>query len=183
MTHLLLVGLGNLPYPVSRHSVGQLVIDALAEGLGIHMSAGPGGLFGRSNVTIGETALSLSLFKSKDFMNVSGPSIASIYRKTVKSPASLVVISDSLQHRPESLKVRLGGSANGHNGVKSIISSLGGQSDFYRFRIGIGRDNSDPADYVMRNLSSHERHFWTKGNGFDLVLQELEIIAKKVAAK
>ena len=89
----------------------------------------------------------------------------------------MIVVSDSLDHSPASLNVRLGGSANGHNGIKSIISALGGQSNFHRFRIGIGR-NGDPATYVLQNLPSHERRFWTNGEGLDLVLEEIARIAK-----
>jgi PTH1 family peptidyl-tRNA hydrolase len=111
-------------------------------------------------------------------MNISGPSIAAAFRKTVQSPTSLIIITDSLSHKPETLSVKLGGSANGHNGVKSIISALGGETGFYRFRVGIGRDESDPADYVMRKLSSHERQFWDD-QGLDLVLSEIEKVTHK----
>jgi PTH1 family peptidyl-tRNA hydrolase len=111
-------------------------------------------------------------------MNISGPSVAAAFRKTVKYPSSLIVISDSLSHKVETLSVRLGGSANGHNGVKSVISALGGEMGFYRFRVGIGRDETDAATYVLCKLSSHERQFW--GNeGVDLALREIEKIARK----
>ena len=111
-------------------------------------------------------------------MNVSGSSIAATYRKSVASPKCLVLITDSLQHRVQTLSVKLGGSANGHNGVKSVIGALGGEAGFYRFRIGIGRNDEDAAAYVLRNLSSYEQHFWT-GGGLNLVLSELENVAQK----
>lgn len=111
-------------------------------------------------------------------MNISGPSIAAAFRKTGQRPDSMIVISDSLSHKVETLAVRLGGSANGHNGVKSIISALGGEMGFYRFRAGIGRDESDAASYVMRKLSSHERQFWDD-QGLDLVLSEISKVARK----
>lgn len=111
-------------------------------------------------------------------MNISGPSVATAYRKTVDAPDSMIVLSDSLSHKPEILSVRLGGSANGHNGVKSIISALGGEMGFYRFRIGIGRDQSDPANYVMQKLSAHERQFWDD-EGLDLILSQIETVARK----
>ncbi|KAF8647146.1 hypothetical protein AX16_006977 [Volvariella volvacea WC 439] len=175
---LFVVGLGNLPYPLTRHSVGQLIIDSLASRLGIHMLSSRGGFTGQGTVMIGESLVDLTLFKSKSLMNISGPSIATAYRKTVKSPSSMIVISDSLSHKPGALHVRLGGSANGHNGVKSIISALGGEMNFHRFRVGIGRDQSDAADYVMRSLSSYERRFW-EDEGLDLVINEIENIARK----
>jgi PTH1 family peptidyl-tRNA hydrolase len=112
-------------------------------------------------------------------MNVSGTSIAAVLRKTVKSPRSMIVIHDSLSHKVESLSVKLGGSANGHNGIKSVISALGGEMGFHRFRIGIGRNlGSDAAEYVLHKLTSHERQFWGKsGEGLDLVVRELSKVA------
>jgi peptidyl-tRNA hydrolase, PTH1 family len=111
-------------------------------------------------------------------MNISGPSVAVTLRKSIQRPSSLIVLADSLDHKPEFLSVKHGGSPNGHNGIKSIISALGGEVNFYRFRIGIGRDNSDPATYVMGKLSSHERQYWDN-EGLDLVLTEIEKIARK----
>ncbi|KAF8629134.1 hypothetical protein AX17_005720 [Amanita inopinata Kibby_2008] len=174
---LLVVGLGNLPYPMTRHSVGQLVVDSLASRLGVHLSVDRNGHIGHRILDVGDVPMSLTLFKSKSLMNICGPSIAATYRKTVTSPGSLIVITDSLQHRVESLSVKLGGSANGHNGVKSVIAALGGETAFYRFRIGIGRDETEAATYVMRKLPSHERHFWAN-EGLDLIFSELEKIAR-----
>lgn len=111
-------------------------------------------------------------------MNISGPSVANIYKKTARTPKSLVVISDSIQHDPAKLAVRLGGSANGHNGVKSIISALGGEQNFWRFRVGVGYDKSDMANYVLGSLSRYERNFWTE-EGLDLALAELEQLVRK----
>jgi len=176
--HLLIAGLGNLPYPMTRHSIGQLVIDALATRLGIHMKSDRGGYSGHGDVLIGNTPVNLTLFKSKSLMNVSGPSIAKAYRQSVNSPASMIVLTDSLSHRVEALSVKFGGSANGHNGIKSIISALGGELGFYRFRLGIGRDETDAATYVMRQLSSHERQYWNN-EGLDIILREIERVALK----
>lgn len=176
------------------YSVGHLIVDALASRLGIRLLPDKFGFVGRGIVNVGDTPLDLTLFKSskatctpvlvlmlptESLMNISGPSVAAIYRKTVSSPTSLVVITDSLLHPVETLSVKLGGSANGHNGVKSVISALGGETDFYRFRIGIGRNETDAAEYVMQKLSSHERQYWAN-EGLDLVLSELE---NKVARK
>lgn len=111
-------------------------------------------------------------------MNISGPSIVTAFRKTGQPPGSLIVISDSLSREVESLHVRLGGSANGHNGLKSIMSALGNGAKFHQFRAGIARDDTDPAIYVMRKLSSHERQFWND-QGLDLVLSQIEKVALK----
>ena len=109
-------------------------------------------------------------------MNISGPSIVDVYRKNFHNPKNMVVISDSVQHDVAKLAVRLGGSANGHNGVKSIISALGGEQNFWRFRAGIGYDGMGMSTYVLGRLSNHEKQFWTD-EGLDLVLAGLEQVA------
>jgi PTH1 family peptidyl-tRNA hydrolase len=118
-------------------------------------------------------------------MNISGPSISSVLRKTVKSPRSMIVIQDSLAHKPESLSVKLGGSANGHNGVKGVISALGEQ-EFYRFRVGIGRGGGADADagyYVLGKLSPAERRYWGEsGAGTDVIVGEIEKVLKQEAS-
>jgi len=111
-------------------------------------------------------------------MNISGPSIATALRKTVKTPSSMIIVQDSLSHKVQTVSVKFGGSANGHNGIKSIMSALGGDGGFHRFRIGIGRDQSDPAEYVLRKLSINEREFWADGGeGLDLILSEIGKVA------
>ncbi|KAJ7451785.1 peptidyl-tRNA hydrolase [Mycena galericulata] len=182
MSHIpkiLVAGLGNLPYPGTRHSLGQHIIDELAWRTGIRMSSERDGFSGQGTVTLGETPMELTLYKSKQLMNISGPSIVAACRKRGLRPDMLIVISDSTAHEPCKLSYRLGGSANGHNGIKSIIHALGTQ-DFHRLRLGVGRNASmDLADYVMGRLSSHERQFWS-GDGVDLVCDAIEKIAQKV---
>ena len=90
-------------------------------------------------------------------MNISGPPIAKAMRATVENPNSMVVIHDSLDHRPGQVSHGFDGSPRGHNGVRSIIAALGGSKDFHRIRIGIGRGGGDVADYVLGRLSSHEK--------------------------
>lgn len=111
-------------------------------------------------------------------MNVSGPSVQKILRKSSHTPQSLVLIHDSLGHKLDVVSWRLGGSANGHNGVKSVISALG-TPEFHRLRIGIGRNEGvDAAEYVLQNLSNRERAFWAPyGQGLDIVLKTIERIA------
>ncbi|KAK7005895.1 peptidyl-tRNA hydrolase [Favolaschia claudopus] len=181
MSHLpkiLVAGLGNLPYPNTRHSIGQLIIDQLSSRTGIRLSSDRDGLSGESVVTLGNTPLDLTLFKSKHLMNVSGPSIVSACKTRGLPPNMLIVISDSSDHEPCTVRYRFGGSANGHNGLKSIISAFGSQG-FHRLRIGIGRHpNMALSDYVLGKLSSHERQYWS-AEGLDLVCDEIEKIAMK----
>ena len=103
------------------------------------------------------------------------------YRQSLPSPNSsrkdqpLIVLADSLSHRSLAISCKLGGSANGHNGVKSIISAFGGM-EFYRLRLGIGTNKGegyvDAADYVMAMLSRREREWWA-GDGLDAILKEI----------
>ncbi|KAF9784406.1 peptidyl-tRNA hydrolase [Thelephora terrestris] len=177
---LLLVGLGNFPLPATRHSVGHLIIDSLATRLGIPLAydASVHGHHGKGQVTHPTTPYEVTLYKSKSLMNVSGPSVQKILRKSSHTPQSLVLIHDSLGHKLDVVSWRLGGSANGHNGVKSVISALG-TPDFHRLRIGIGRNEGiDAAEYVLQKLSNHERTFWAPyGQGLDTVLKDVERIA------
>lgn len=93
----------------------------------------------------------------------------------------MIVIHDSLSHKPCTNSPKFGGSANGHNGVRSIISALGGDTNFHRLRIGIGREERDVAEYVLGKLSIHERQFWSvDGQGIDLVWSSLNKISGSV---
>lgn len=123
---------------------------------------------------------------AESLMNVSGPSIVSALRQSSKLPSSLILVSDSLSHRVESLHLRFGGSANGHNGVKSVIKALGNDDQFYRLRVGIGKNEGvDAAEYVMRRLSQHERGFWGEehGEGVDLVMREVGKVMRERVKK
>ncbi|KIJ68130.1 hypothetical protein HYDPIDRAFT_107786 [Hydnomerulius pinastri MD-312] len=183
LPQLLVVGLGNLPYPNTRHSIGHLVVDALASRFGMRMTTDRslGGFVGHSKVQLGDLDVALTLFKPKPLMNITGPAVAAALRHTAKTPGAMVVIHDSLDHKPRALSVKFGGSANGHNGVRSVISSLGGDANFYRFRVGIGR-NGDAAAYVLSKLPADEAAYWDLGDGLGQVCNELEKIALKPPA-
>jgi Peptidyl-tRNA hydrolase len=115
-------------------------------------------------------------------MNISGPPVSVVLRKTARVPSSLIVIHDSLEHKPTVLSQKYGGSANGHNGIRSLISALG-TKEFYRLRLGIGRpeSESDVASYVLARLPNFERQFWTSdGPGLDLVWEKIQKIALQV---
>ena len=114
-------------------------------------------------------------------MNLSGRPVSAALRQTVRTSNSMIVIHDSLAHKEEKLSYKLGGSANGHNGIKNIISALGGDTGFHRLRIGIGHNDTDAAEYVLMKLSQHERQFWGEdGGGINLVLNEVERIVAKL---
>ncbi|KAF8915556.1 peptidyl-tRNA hydrolase [Mucidula mucida] len=181
---LFIAGLGNAPYPSTRHSVGQLIVDALASRLGITLARNRNGISGEGYVTVGKTPVTITLFKSRRRTN---EHLRALCRKRMPPnwvpPAAMLVIADSLSHKPMKLSVRLGGSANGHNGIKSVIAALGNQLDFWRLRAGVGREgNGDPSDYVLDHLPPQEIAFW-KQEGLDQVLKEIEKIAKQQVAQ
>lgn len=124
-------------------------------------------------------------------MNISGRPVVQMLRQTAIKPANMIVIHDSLDHKPCALSPKFGGSAGGHNGVRSIIAALGNDVDFHRLRLGIGRGGPggggggiDVADFVLGPLSAREREFWSAptGPGSDLVWNEMTRILKKAAA-
>lgn len=112
-------------------------------------------------------------------MNISGSSVCNALRNTVKSTESMIVIHDSLSHKQGKVSYKLGGSANGHNGVRSVIAGLGGKDGFHRIRVGIGKTEVDAAEYVLQKLSADEIKFWRE-EGLGLVLDEVgKVVMKK----
>ena len=167
------------------HSVGHLVLDSLASRFGVSFASDSSvkgykatkhNAFGHGDVTItlykpselnGWQAVALTNpnAHAEALMNISGPPVAAALKTLSIPPSHMIVVHDSLDHKPMKVSPKFGGSASGHNGVRSIIASLGGTKDFHRLRIGIGRDQSDPAAYVLGRLSAEERDFWLHGEG------------------
>lgn len=159
----LVVGLGNPgpSYAGHRHNVGYLVVDELAQRLGAPFRAHKSG---RADVVEGRLGAPgtpgprVVLMKARSYMNESGgpvKQLATFY----KVPAERVVaVHDELDIAFDTLRVKIGGGDNGHNGLRSMRSSLG-TGDFARIRVGIGRPpgRQDVADFVLSNYSSAEK--------------------------
>ena len=132
----IVVGLGNpeAKYEGTRHNAGFAALDALAERWGCTLNKSKWqGLYGMAEVD-GRKVL---LLKPLTYMNLSGQSIAPA-AQFYKIPRShVLVLCDDITQEPGHLRIRANGSAGGHNGLKSIIASLGGE-DFPRLRIGVG---------------------------------------------
>ena len=155
---LLVVGLGNPGpnYAKTRHNVGFMVADILADRLGdgfkVHKKSGAevatGRLAGRSVV----------LAKPRVYMNESGRQVGPLAKFYSVSPADIVVIHDELDIDFGRIRLKRGGGEGGHNGLRSVASALG-TKDFQRVRIGIGRPpgRQDPAAYVLQPFSTGER--------------------------
>ena len=153
----LVVGLGNPgpSYAGNRHNVGTMVLDLLAERVGGRFKAHKGRADLVETRLAGQRAL---LAKPKCYMNESGGPAASL-RDFFKVPVQrIVVVHDELDIGYGVLRLKAGGGDNGHNGLRSLTTSLGSR-DYLRVRVGIGRPpgRQDPADYVLKDFSAAER--------------------------
>ncbi|MEO6398372.1 MAG: aminoacyl-tRNA hydrolase [Tepidiformaceae bacterium] len=139
----LVVGIGNPgeQYARTRHNIGFWVVNELARRAGTQpKSTG-------STMAIGVGTLSdqkLALVKPKTFVNLSGKAVAQAMQWTGCDLAHTIVLYDDLDLQVGAMRIRLGGGAGGHNGLKSIGAAVG--MDFVRLRIGIGRPslNGEP---------------------------------------
>ena len=159
----LVVGLGNPgpTYAGHRHNVGYLVVDELVDRLGGSLKAHRSG---RAEVLEGRVAPPgvpgprVVLARPRSYMNeVGGPvkALASFYKVPTDR---IVAVHDELDIPFGTLRVKLGGGDNGHNGLRSMRSALG-SGDFYRVRAGIGRPpgRQDVAGFVLSSYSAVER--------------------------
>ncbi|MGD9957859.1 aminoacyl-tRNA hydrolase [Nocardioides sp.] len=159
----LVVGLGNPgpSYSGHRHNVGYLVTDELAQRLGAPFRAHKSGraevVEGRLGAP-GQPAPRVILMRARGYMNESGGAVSTLAKFYKVEPHRIIAIHDELDLPFGNLRVKLGGGDNGHNGLRSMRSSLG-SGDFYRVRAGIGRPpgRQDVADFVLSNYSSSER--------------------------
>ncbi len=152
----LVVGLGNpgRRYRGTRHNVGREVIARLAERAGIYVNEDEGfaevgrGMLGRQRVL---------LARPYTYVNVSGEAVRDLRRRHRLRPEDILVVVDDLNLPLGRLRLRAGGSAGGHNGLRSIIEALG-TTEFPRLRVGIGRPPAgvDPADFVLTRFSPEE---------------------------
>lgn len=149
----LIVGLGNpgKDYAETRHNVGFSVLDRLAHHFGCawkndktrrgELAAGPGVL----------------LVKPQTYMNNSGECVGALMRYFKFSPEQVLVIYDDIAFPVGTLRLRAGGSAGGHNGIKSLIAHLGTEK-FPRVRIGIGiPGQKDMIGHVLGKFAPSER--------------------------
>ena len=151
----LVVGLGNpgKEYEKTRHNVGFMVLDKVAEKLKVYdFKEKFSGLLGEANYK-GEKVL---LLKPQTYMNLSGNSIVQVinfYKLNVEE--DLIVVYDDMALPLGKLRMREKGSAGGHNGIKSIISHLG--DEFLRIKCGIGKSKNDTIDFVLGQFDKIEQ--------------------------
>jgi PTH1 family peptidyl-tRNA hydrolase len=159
----LVVGLGNPgpTYAGHRHNVGYLVVAELADRMGsgfrAHKSARADVVEGRL-APPGVAGPRVVLARPRCYMNeIGGPvkQLATFYKVP---PSRIVAVHDELDIPFDTMRVKLGGGDNGHNGLRSLRGALG-TGDFYRVRVGIGRPpgRQDVADFVLSDYSGAER--------------------------
>ncbi len=145
-----IIGLGNpgSAYYYQRHSIGFRVLDELA-------TRYHGSWRKNQDMEIAEISLNgsqLLLIKPQTFMNSSGRVIPYLLKKGIKAD-NILVVHDELELPFGQIKIKKGGSAKGHNGLKSIIAASG--DSFERLRVGIGRptERENVPDYVLQNFT------------------------------
>lgn len=161
----LIAGLGNptKEYDKTRHNAGFSVIDVLADRYQIDVSEKKHKALCGRGVIEGQKVL---LLKPQTFMNLSGESIRAAADYYKIAPEEMVVIYDDISLEPGQLRIRLKGSAGGHNGIKNIIANLGTQ-DFPRIKVGVGAKppRMDLADYVLSRFGAGEQKLMDEAFG------------------
>ena len=174
---LLIVGLGNPGprYADTPHNAGFVVCDRFAakHGFGA-MSARYQGEFARGRAL----GTDVGLLKPQTFMNLSGGSVAAALRYLPVEPADLIVVFDEMDIPSGKLRLRKKGGHGGHNGLRSIIESIG-SSDFPRIRVGIGRPPAgrEPTGHLLSKVRSDERERFSAT--VDLAVEALELAIEK----
>jgi peptidyl-tRNA hydrolase, PTH1 family len=150
----LVAGLGNPGerYARTRHNVGRMVADELAEEAGDRFRKVRFLPIEAAEIRIGDDRVVVA--RSTRFMNESGPSYASLAKKQGIDPAHVIAVHDELDIPAGTIRVKLGGGNNGHNGLRSLDAALG-TLDYHRVRVGIGRPpgRQDPADFVLQPIA------------------------------
>ncbi len=158
----LIVGLGNpgSEYEQTRHNAGFWLVDNLARGIA------RGGLAreARYNALLAKTVIAgqeVWLLEPQTYMNRSGQSVGSLARFYKIAADEILVVHDELDLAPGTAKIKKGGSAGGHNGLKDITAALGTQ-DYWRLRIGIGHPRAlnlqqQVVDFVLHRPRKEEQ--------------------------
>lgn len=185
----LIAGLGNPgpEYAATRHNAGFWFVDEVADRLKVSLAPDRSyfGLAARASVA----GRPLWLLEPTTFMNLSGKSVAALARFFKIEPAEVLVVHDELDLLPGQIKLKLGGSHAGHNGLKDIHAQLG--PDYWRLRIGIGHPGvkAQVIDYVLKKPLADQRVEIQKAieqalSGLDLVLDgEMDRATMKINAR
>lgn len=177
----LIVGLGNpgRTYAGTRHNVGFDVAETLSRRSGGDWEAAPRGI---DALIARARARGVLLARPLTFMNLSGPPVAGLLQFFKIELPDLLVVLDDVNLELGRIRVRAGGSAGGHNGLKSLIAALGAD-EFARLRIGVGRGDArrDLADHVLARFEPDERPIVAEAVGRAADASEM-FVAEGIAA-
>lgn len=152
---MLIIGLGNpgSEYINTRHNAGFMALDSIADSLGAAWQKKFDGEF--ANILY--QGKKIYLLKPSTYMNLSGKSASLVKNYYKIQNSDIVVMHDELDLDLGELRYKVGGGSAGHNGIKSLDSSIG--KDYHRVRIGISRpdDKMDPSDYVLGKFTKDEQ--------------------------
>jgi len=151
----LIVGLGNPgpEYEKTRHNVGWQVVDAFARKFRIDVTKHEkNAMTGTGRVAGG----SVMVAKPLTYMNLSGDAVRLLLNAYIETPADMIVVYDDIDLPLGKLRIRPNGSAGTHNGMRSIIGTIGSEN-FPRLRIGIGQGEGKLRDYVLDAFSADEQ--------------------------
>ena len=159
----IVVGLGNPggEYERTRHNVGFVAIDYIADKLGVKIDRVKFHAL-CAEATVGERRV--ILMKPTTYMNNSGVAVAEAASFYKIEPENIVVLHDEISFEPGKMRLRRKGSAGGHNGLKSIIAHIG-SDNFPRVKIGVGQKPSpdyDLANWVLGKLPEPDRESFLK---------------------
>jgi PTH1 family peptidyl-tRNA hydrolase len=176
ITHIV-VGLGNIgkTYERTRHNAGFIAIDYIAEKLSVKIDRV------KFHATVAEAKMGehgVLLMKPSTLMNNSGVAIAEAAGFYKIPPENIIVLHDEISFDPGMLRIRRKGSAGGHNGLKSLISSLA-SDEFPRIKIGVGKKPNpqyDLADWVLGKMP--EADMKAMSARFDDIATAAEMIVK-----
>ena len=153
-----ILGLGNPGprYAGTRHNIGFMVVERLAERWGLAVSERkPTYAGGRGVVAENDCYLAVPL----TFMNLSGKAVSDLSNKMGRQPANLIVVQDDIDMAPGKVRLKIGGGDGGQRGVRSIITTLGSK-EFVRVKVGVGRPedgHTDVADYVLQRFTPDQK--------------------------
>jgi len=155
-TDAIIVGLGNpgKEYEKTRHNVGFMALTRFAAAHGLRFTSKRFQAELATGEVLGKV---IALARPQTFMNNSGTTVVQLKQWYKLPPARILIVYDELDLPFGTLRLRPGGSANGHNGIKHIMAQLGTQ-DVPRLRIGVGRPpGGDAIGYVLKNFAPNER--------------------------
>ena len=181
---VLVAGLGNpgREYEGTRHNMGFMVIDRVLEKL----NAASDFENGCSSICykLRYKGKQVIFAKPQTFMNLSGNAVHLLLTREKLDKNNLLVVHDELDLPLGRMRIRKGGSSGGHNGINSIIESLGNQQDFLRMRVGIGRDRN-VVNYVLGKFKDEDKELLGEviDKAADAVIELLKAPASAVMNK